>query len=250
MEERYHSNRIYLSKEEQLKIKNVPILIGGAGIGSVIAECALRFGFENITIVDGSRVEASNLSKQNYVEEDINSRKTEAIKKRLMNINSKANIKSHHCFIGEENIRNIIKGHEIAINTLDYISNTPLLFDQLCKEMEIPVLHSYNLGWGGLVTIINSNSLLISSIFRSKEDINEVEVVKYVASYMKFWGKPQNWLDDIIESYINEKELLPPPQLSIASWLVASMCTHLLYKIVTEKEVKVFPEFYMSVIGS
>ena len=38
--ERYNRNRIYLTEEEQLKIKNVRILLGGAGIGSLLAECA------------------------------------------------------------------------------------------------------------------------------------------------------------------------------------------------------------------
>lgn len=54
--ERYSRNRIYVSEEEQERIKQVRILLGGAGIGSIIAECALRFGFENITIVDGDKV--------------------------------------------------------------------------------------------------------------------------------------------------------------------------------------------------
>jgi tRNA A37 threonylcarbamoyladenosine dehydratase len=49
MEERYSRNRIYVSENEQSVIKNTRLFLGGAGIGSVIAECALRFGFENIT---------------------------------------------------------------------------------------------------------------------------------------------------------------------------------------------------------
>ena len=64
---RYSRNRIYISDEEQEKIRNVRILLGGAGIGSVIAECALRMGFEDIVIVDGDKVELSNLNRQNYV---------------------------------------------------------------------------------------------------------------------------------------------------------------------------------------
>ena len=63
--ERYSRNRIYISDEEQQRIKQVHILLGGAGIGSIIAECALRFGFENITIVDGDKVDESNLNRQN-----------------------------------------------------------------------------------------------------------------------------------------------------------------------------------------
>lgn len=56
MENRYTSNRLYVSEKEQETIKNFRIIIGGAGIGSIVAECALRFGFEHITIIDGDKV--------------------------------------------------------------------------------------------------------------------------------------------------------------------------------------------------
>lgn len=49
MEERYQRNRIYITPEEQCKVKETKILLGGVGLGSVIAECALRLGFETIT---------------------------------------------------------------------------------------------------------------------------------------------------------------------------------------------------------
>lgn len=71
MEERYTRNRIYVRPEEQQLVKNYSILLGGAGIGSIIAECALRFGFETITIVDGNIVDESNLNRQNYRMNDI-----------------------------------------------------------------------------------------------------------------------------------------------------------------------------------
>ena len=44
--------------------------MAGAGINSVIAECALRFGFETITIVDGDKVRIEDLSRQNYTHAD------------------------------------------------------------------------------------------------------------------------------------------------------------------------------------
>ena len=46
MEERYSRNRLYVSENEQSMIKDYKIFLGGAGIGSIVAECALRFGFE------------------------------------------------------------------------------------------------------------------------------------------------------------------------------------------------------------
>ena len=46
MEKMYSRNRIYIKPDEQEKIKHFRVLLGGAGLGSVIAECALRLGFE------------------------------------------------------------------------------------------------------------------------------------------------------------------------------------------------------------
>lgn len=248
MDNRYQRNRIYIEKVEQDIIKDYPIFIGGSGIGSVIAECALRLGFENITIVDGDHIELSNLNRQNYIEKDINSEKTIAIRNRLKAINSDANINVHNCFITKANIEELITGNKIAINALDFTSEIPLLFDKFCQNKKIPILHPYNLGWGGLVTVIMPDSLSLSSIAKSDKKFNEIDLVEYTASYMRFWGNKQGWLDEIIKKYKSEGNGLPPPQLSIASWKVAAMCTHILFNIATGKPVKKFPDFYLSTL--
>lgn len=131
---------------------------------------------------------------------------------------------------------------------MDFSTEVPLLFDEICQKQNIPVLHPYNLGWGGLVTVITPESLSLTTIAKPNEKFNEVSMVEYVSSYLKFWGNPQDWIDDIIEKYKNEKEDLSPLQLSIASWTVAAMSTHILFNIATKKEIKKFPEFYLSTI--
>lgn len=248
MDTRYSRNRIYITKEEQEIIKNCPIILGGSGIGSVIAECALRLGFENITIIDGDQVELSNLNRQNYIEDDISTGKVNAIKKRLLSINKGANINVHNCFLTAENVEEHIDGHKIAINALDFTSDVPLLFDEVCQKKNIPVLHPYNLGWGGLVTVIDPKGLSLNSIEKPNEKFNEVKMVEYASSYLKFWRTPHEWIDEVMEKYMKEKEVLPPPQLSIASWMLAGICGHLLFSIATNKKIKTFPEFYLSTI--
>ena len=104
MNERYSRNRLYVTEDEQQQIKNTKILLGGAGIGSIIAECALRFGFENITIVDGDKVEESNLNRQNYSNSDIGKYNAACLKKRLMDINPHANIAHHNVYIDRDNV--------------------------------------------------------------------------------------------------------------------------------------------------
>ena len=58
------------------------MFLAGAGIGSVIAECALRLGFENITISHGDVVEITNLNRQNYIQGKIGKKKAEFLKNR------------------------------------------------------------------------------------------------------------------------------------------------------------------------
>lgn len=250
MEKRYSRNRIYVSKEEQEIIKDYPILLGGSGIGSIIAECALRFGFENITIIDGDQVELTNLNRQNYTESDIDTDKTTALENRLKAINSHAKIKVYNKFLTSDTVESYIKGYKIAINALDFSSDVPLIFDKVCQDYNIPVLHPYNLGWAGLVTVISPKNLSLNALAKPNEPFNEVNMVEYASSYMRFWGNPQDWLENIIQEYKDEAEVLPPPQLAIASWIVAAMCTHILFNIATEKEYKKFPEFYFSSINS
>ncbi|VXB79112.1 conserved hypothetical protein [Flavobacterium sp. 9AF] len=248
MEKRYSRNRLYITQEEQEIIKDYPILLGGSGIGSVIAECALRLGFENITIIDGDQVELTNLNRQNYTEEDISADKTMALQKRLEAINSNAKITVHTTFLTSENVEEYVRGSKIAINALDFSSDVPLVFDRICQAQGIPILHPYNLGWAGLVSVIASDSLSLSSLEKSEENFNEVNMVEYATKYLRFWGNPQEWLENIIQEYKNEVEILPPPQLAIGSWMVASMCSQILFDIATGKEVKKFPEFYFSSI--
>ena len=40
----YSRNRLYISPEEQDRLGSLRLLLGGAGLGSEIAECALRLG--------------------------------------------------------------------------------------------------------------------------------------------------------------------------------------------------------------
>ncbi|MEG1591289.1 ThiF family adenylyltransferase [Chryseobacterium sp.] len=206
----------------------------------------MRFGFENITLVDGDIVEASNLNRQNYTEQNLLKSKAESLHDRLISINSKANIKYYAEYISQENLLEIIANHKIIINALDFTSEIPLLLDKVCQENNITILHPYNLGWGGLVTVIKPNGHRLESI--ADEKFNELKMVEYVSSYLRFWKTPKEWLEKVIEEYKNKKELLPPPQLSIASWIVAGMCTHIMYNILSEKTFKTFPEFYIQSI--
>lgn len=243
--ERYSRNRIYISEEEQAKIKQVRILLAGAGIGSIVAECALRFGFENMTIVDGGKVEESNLNRQNYVKADMGKYKAETLCNRLLKINPDAEIRCFNALIDKENAENIISGHHIALNTLDFKDDIPFVFDRLCSEKMIPVLHPYNFGWAGVLTIVRPQGYPLSEISPDPNGF-ELKVAQYVSRYGRFWNMPAPWLEKVTEECCADAGLMPLPQLSVASWIVAGHCVNAMFNLATGREVKFFPKFYFS----
>lgn len=246
--ERYSRNRIYVSDEEQLRIKNFKIVLGGAGIGSIIAECLLRFGFETLTIVDGDIVEESNLNRQNYTYNDIGVSKVKALKKRLMEINPDANINTIESFIDHDNVEEIVKGHEIAINALDFKSDIPFVFDEWCRKYNIPVLHPYNIGWAGLVFVVTPTGIQLKDICEDDYRGFEVKMIKHIFNYYKFWGEPKPWIEQVVATYENENGLQSPPQLAVASWLIGGIATHLCYKIAVGEKFLRYPKFYLDTI--
>ena len=246
--ERYNRNRIYVSADEQEEIKHARILLGGAGIGSIIAECALRLGFEEITVVDGDKVEESNLNRQNYTASDIGKYKAEALCERLLQINPDARLTPIHTYINKENAESIIEGHRIAVNALDFKDDTPFVFDRICSEKQIPVLHPYNFGWAGFVTVVKPGNHQLVELLKEDEDAKgfELRMAEYVSRYNAFWNTPVSWLEKTIEAYRAEGGVLPPPQLSVASWITAGHCVNAMFNLATGKEVKYFPKFYLS----
>ena len=135
---RYDRNRIYISAGQQERIRSYRVFIGGAGIGSLVAECALRLGFERITVVDMDSAEA--------------------IGDRLRAINPDAEIVVKNTAVTHDNVRELIDGCDAAVNALDFTTDIPLEFDDVCLGRGIPVLHPYNIGFSSCVMVLTPSS--------------------------------------------------------------------------------------------
>jgi molybdopterin/thiamine biosynthesis adenylyltransferase len=241
---RYKRNRIYISDSEQIRIKKFKVLVAGCGIVSVIAECALRLGFENITIIDGDKVELTNLNRQNYIYTDIGKTKAESIVMRLRSINPDANVKVNDQFITNDNVTSLINQCDAAINALDFTSDIPFVFDEICQSKKVPVLHPYNVGWAGLVFVVMPDGENFSFLSKEFHQFEKTVVNHVLESIDVQHNNTKDWLTHILSEYQKEGGELPPPQLSIGSYLLAGGCTQLLYKLTLNLSVKRFPEFY------
>lgn len=245
----YRRNYIYISPENQEKIKNCYILIGGCGLGSVIAECALRLGFENICIINGDKVELSNLNRQNYTYNDIGKFKVEALQSRLLQINPHAKIKAIQEFLRKDNINDYVNiGFDIVVNTIDFTSDILFLFDEICCRNNIPILHPLNLGWGASVIVIDQQSQRLSELQPEYEGF-ELSMARHIIEQLKQENRIPEYLSDIVTQYSGLMQPgISPPQFSIGSWLVASMCTTIMYQLCLKKNIKKFPEIYFETV--
>ncbi len=240
---RYSRNRIYISENEQQQLKKYKVFLAGSGIGSIIAECALRLGFEHLTIVDGDKVEETNLNRQNYTHADIGRFKAESLSSRLKSINPLATINTHNQYLTAENMGTLLAGHDAAINALDFQSDIPFAFDALCRQWNMPVLHPYNIGWAGLVFILLPNGPMMEDISPHHEGF-EKKVVQLFINTLDDASDSKAWLEKVLADYELEKGKLSPPQLSVGSWLLGGLCADLLYRLATGREAAPFPHFH------
>lgn len=246
MEDRYSRNYLYITDDEQKQLSNCRILLAGAGLGSLIAESALRIGIKNILIIDGDKVELSNLNRQNYTTENIGEYKAKALYDRLKSIDNEANIEYVVTYLDEYNIADYLKDIDIAINAMDFTSTAPFIFDDLCSSQNIPVLHPYNLGFASLVFVLK-DQVSLSTLKQTDSFVNyEVSIVSYILDDLKLSGIEVKWLEDILFAYDNQSIKISPPQLSIASYLTAGICTKIIFDICLNRNIKIFPEYYFS----
>jgi len=239
----YSRNRIYVSESEQQRMRNFKIVFGGLGLGSVIAECALRLGFENLELIDGDNVELSNLNRQNYTLADIGKPKSVAIYERLKQINPNANITYSNVYLTSENVAKHLAGADIAVNAIDFTSDAPLIFDDVCFEMNIPSLHPYNFGYGGLACVLTKQSENLRNLSDTCEGM-EIQVASHVLNVLEKKGLYIDAFKKMLVEYIAEKGVEQPPQLSIGAWLLGGLCTDIFLKILRKEQFATFPNFY------
>ena len=242
---RYSRNHLLVTKEQQQVIKNAKVIFGGVGLGSVIGEVALRFGFENFVFLDMDNVELSNLNRQNYRDSDVGHPKVEGIAKRLKAINPSANVTVHHVFLEEANIRDYVSSEfDLAINALDYDNNAPFVFDDACRENNIPVIHPGNFSWAATAFIIQKHQTIDQfKAFHGNHAF--FKLVDFMIAQIETDHQISlNWVKEILTE-LKQDGTQFIPQTSIGANLVAGQTVSLMYDILFKPEsIKPYPYIY------
>lgn len=241
---RYDRNYLYITPEEQKRLAECHVLLAGCGIGSNIAECALRLGFERLRLVDGDSVSISNLNRQNYTQQDVGKLKAESLAKRLQAIHPQAAVEAVPAFMDIRNIEDCLYGIDVAVNALDFTSDLPFLFDRVCAHRQIPVIHPYNLGWAALALVVPPKGPFLDDIVGSQPEKAEVRFVQHLLEELLPQAQTA-WLREVAARYATMPEAPSPPQLAVGSWAVAALTTRLLFLLATSPaQVQPYPRVY------
>ena len=142
--------------EQQQKLKVTKIMvIGCGGIGCALLQSIAAAGIGQITIIDGDKVEISNLSKQLlFTQQDIGAYKTVAAKNKLLQMAPGAVILPITTFINSaDHLTDIIT--ETSKPDFIFLSadepKLPLWLDVVCKKLSTPFMKVSYLGTVGFI---------------------------------------------------------------------------------------------------
>ena len=152
-----------LGDESFKKIQDKVIAIFGlGGVGGTALEALARTGFQHFILVDFDKVDSSNLNRQIlYVYEDIGKAKVEVAKKRILSINSGADIKVYNLKAQEFDFNQKI---DFIVDAIDDV-NGKLYLLKKAQEKEIPSIMSL-----GMANRFNPEQVKICKLNQTKND--------------------------------------------------------------------------------
>ncbi|MDT0676680.1 HesA/MoeB/ThiF family protein [Autumnicola musiva] len=115
----------------QQKLKDAKVLVVGAGgLGCAVLPYLASGGIGTIGIIDGDKVEESNLPRQVlYSEKAVGNYKVKEAATRIGKSNSEVNIQVYEEFLNPENALNIIKNYDLVVDATDAVAVRYLIND-------------------------------------------------------------------------------------------------------------------------
>lgn len=117
-----------IGKENLNKLQNIKIaIVGIGGVGGYVLEGLVRSGVMNITLIDGDKIDPTNLNRQIIsTSNNIGELKVNEAAKRVLQINPDVIVNKFSIFLTKENIQDIID------NDFDYVIDA-------CDDVDVKI---------------------------------------------------------------------------------------------------------------
>ncbi|MDE5848648.1 MAG: tRNA threonylcarbamoyladenosine dehydratase [Muribaculaceae bacterium] len=121
---------LLVGKEAMARIQDARVIVFGiGGVGSWVAECLVRTGVRHITLVDSDRVAETNINRQMpATTTTVGEVKTEAARRRLLEINPEAEVRTLTIFYDAETAEQIdLTEYDYIVDAIDSLKDKALL---------------------------------------------------------------------------------------------------------------------------
>ena len=125
----------------QLGLKNASVIVVGAGgLGCPVLQYLAAAGIGNIGIIDGDRVQRSNLPRQTlYSPTDIGKLKVDVVVRLLNQLNPESRCKPFPVYLDKDNAGVLVNNFDIVVDCSDNFE-TRYLLDDICVQLEKPLV--------------------------------------------------------------------------------------------------------------
>lgn len=248
-------NAGYVDANTQERIRGHRLLIAGCGIGSGLATCAARLGFERFLLVDGDTVDAHNLNRQFYDYADVGKPKVQALREHILRINPEADVEVLQANLDDTNTDAAVARSDIVFDTVDFLDLGAILrLHASAKERNKPVFTALSVGYGALVWYFPAASPVgLADLLAPDLRTSDAQVpsdLTYAEVFASFVQRIAPVLDeDVIEqigrvlSLLKEGRPCPAPQVSVGSFAVAAMATAMIQDMLAGRDVPAAPSF-------
>ncbi len=195
-----------ISEAEQRHLKNSKVAIFGiGGFGGVIFEILVRSGIERFNIADRDVFEATNMNRQIYAAVDtLGVQKTEAAKKRALDINPNAKITTFGA-VDETNVESILLDTDLAVLVLDDFRSS-LVVARKARALGITFVEGWALPFANVCTFTPESASFESTYGLDKikdlptEDISEEQGRQLLLELLFTFGN----VEEVAEYYSDE----------------------------------------------
>ncbi len=154
---------------EALRRSKVSV-VGLGSTGCVSADLFVRSGVGRISLVDGDRVDQTNLHRQIlYEEADIGKNKSESAMEHLRKINSDIEIEGFSKNLDADNVHDILTGSDLVMDGTDNMRSRNII-NRYCVENGIPWIFVSSIGTVAEVKAIVPGRTSCLSCFMNETD--------------------------------------------------------------------------------
>jgi molybdopterin/thiamine biosynthesis adenylyltransferase len=234
-------NWLFISDTVQKALGKVTVLCAGVGLGSVVAELAVRTGIRRFVLADGDRVETSNLNRQAYTSRDVGRNKAEAAADRLRQIRPDVEITVVPQFLARADLESWIPRCDVVVNTIDFDSEAFSACSEIARRAGKLELFPTNLGFGGSVICFEPQAPSLSACFGNVTgDVLKGAILDHLVARNPDVAP---YLLDALGRYRQEARAYDP-QLGVSSYVTAAMAVTAIVRKFSGETLRVFPEFY------